>query len=287
MNAKKHLAWLSALGIVLAACGNPQEPITEPPADVSPGVTQTGAAPAITPIPGLTDTGFTAPDGRPLYKECIQEGAPLPPEIPTPIAAPEPIPTEDPARDHNQDKIPPSVDELPPVDIRTTGPADTTGWMLYESKCYGFSMLVPPHWRLGTSTLTGGEGPEIRDNPPFVNAGYQQGATAVMWAPRKVAKVEVSIEYVPGGADLRNKRIVLDQIEYLIERNDEAALGGKPARLTSVFLRGGPLPGVRLQLTAEAAPSWRFGISAYLPEPYDALATAELAAILGSIEFAP
>jgi hypothetical protein len=273
------LATIAPLLLLGALCGNPSEESDQNEASAT-------SAPLSTSLPagdGLTDTGFVALDGRPLYEECIAEGLPLPPDLPTPQATAEPLPTADPLEDPNAGRTPAAQDELPPFDLRTVTPADTTGWILHESKCYGYSILLPPSWTGSVSSVD--PQPQEPGSYAFAQSGYQVGESVTLRPPGELtAKADVSIYYAPGNADLRGRRIVLDENFYLIDA-EETLIDGRPARVTYSLVRGGPLEGVHLLMSVAANDDWRFAISVYLTEPYDPRTASETAAILGSMEF--
>jgi hypothetical protein len=258
------------LGLVLTGCGNPQEPDAGSEVQDTPVPTLSEAAAApVTPIPGLTDTGFTAPDGRPLYKECIQEGAPLPPEIPTPsstqIVDPSPTPG-----DPNAGKSSPSSDQLPPLDPRLATPSDASSWILYQSKCYGYSLKLPTGWKF--------------DDPPFIQSGYQQGETGAMVSGDGRARISLSVFYTP--IDMTPSLAPISPGPDIYVLSDPVAVerSGRIGRETYAYVTG-TLSGVWLNQFYKLRDDWYLGITAFVEEPYSEQSIADVRAVLDSLEF--
>lgn len=228
------------------------------------------ATPTPEPLPGtpepatLTDTGYTAPDGRPLYAECMQPGAPLPPEFPEAIGTVAPEPTPDPSIDPNVGKATPSPSDLPPFDPRTIAPADTTGWVVRRSACYGYSLAIPPGW----------EG-------QFSQAGYQQGEGATLFSPNRLAKVDVTVNYTP--VDQFTGTFSGQPNEYLLERL-QITRDGRLGFVLYVHESGG-LANVRLTYFYQYSPDHYVGLGVTLFAPYDANLASQARALAESLRF--
>jgi len=245
---------------------------TSPTAGTSPTVAPTASA-ASTPTPaaGLTDTGYKALDGSPLYAECMQPGLPLPPTYPTPSGPPATpvVPSPYPSGALNE-RTPPSAGEMPSFDLRTVQPAVRSGWSAIESKCYGYSMEIPPGW-------TG-----ARELP----IGYQQGETTTAGVN---GQVSLHLQYVYSDADLLTpeERSQGTFDVYLFDPPLRTAFDAHDAVEQYVFdafpLEGSKASAVELKYTVRVSAHWWASIIATLYEPYDPQQAAELRAVLDSM----
>lgn len=145
------VVWIG-LSVLVEGCGTLQQSATQTaPAGTAtaPPATATSVASTASPVPDLTDTGYNAPDGSPLYAECVGtnpvtgQPLPLPPQYPTPAPfSPLPSPPSNP----NPNPRPPDAD-LPQFDALAVTPSDSGGWARVSTPCLGgLSFAVPPHW---------------------------------------------------------------------------------------------------------------------------------------------
>lgn len=259
----KHLACILLLAIFLHACTGG--------GDGTPSATPRVSATAIpTARPGLTDTSYTALDGRPLFAECIAAGAPLPPVLPTPGSGPSLAPEPEPGRDLNAGKERPSG--IPALDLREVAPADSGAWALEERSCYGYNLRLPPGWT---------------SSQPFTQTGYQQGESATLRAPGDDAKIVISAYYSPVdylAIALAPPGIGAD--EFAIAPPRAITVDGAEGVESYVFVEG-ELTGVRLSHIVRPAANWYVTASVWLLKPYDERTAQEAMATLRSLTFEP
>jgi len=250
-----------------SVAGAPTAVVTGTPAD-----TATPAPLSGTPEPAaLTDTGYKALDGRPLYAECIQAGAPMPPQIPTPAATQIPLPTIDPSADPNEGKPAPAPDELPTFDPRTIAPADTTGWLIRESTCYGYAFAYPPDWKLTT---------------PFTNAGYQQGENATITNPSRTASIEIAVYYTPVDylARAAGQRFSGSDKEYLLATTEVSKAGRRGIEV--YYLERTSLGvAIHLDYLYSVRPDWFLAMTLSFGQQNNQAAVAQLRAIIDSLAY--
>jgi len=262
-----------ALPVVVAACGALQEdqevPATSVPGDIATaGVTPSVPDPTPTRIPGLTDTGYLAVDGGPLYAECMAPGAPLPPQIPTPLATQEPLPTPDPSLDPNADRTPPTGDEVPPFDFTTLTPADSSTWPVYESACYGYSLRIPPGWEVD----------------PWRQAGYGQGEYTTLRVPGSRDKIEIAAYYTPVDQLQITPAFGLAEDEYLLSGPTILSQRGLQGVESIVHGSRQPSAGIAALYTFRLRDDWYLALAARLTSPYDVQAAEDARSLVTSLE---
>jgi hypothetical protein len=260
---------LPLLLVVFMACGEGEPARLGAPEQTTVAVEPTPTAspgPSPTPPPGLTETGFEGQDGRPLYAECIQPGAPMPPQIPTPLATQFPDPTPTPG-DPNTGKVRPTAADLPPFDLATLEPADATAWEVHDSACYGYSVKLPSGW----STRS-----------PFTHRGYQLGEQAEFESPNG-SRVAIGVSYTP--VDQPDPPLGFQDFEYLLVGPRPIELDGRPGRETSIYSSGSGFRGVRLGRIYSPRENVYVGVVLWLKHPYDESDARAGIAVLSSLTF--
>lgn len=140
---------ISAGGIYVAARsaqdGEDGAPLQEtplvmptPPADGTAAAGLSGTTTATSPS-GLTETGYTTLDGKPLYAECVGEGFELPPtypEVVSPVAAPSATPQ--PVVTPDDDFRPPPYDWAALVTEHQEASPDSAA-PIVQLRCFGVS----------------------------------------------------------------------------------------------------------------------------------------------------
>jgi len=244
------------------ACGEPEP-------DGAGGAPPGTPAPVVTPVEGLTPTEYTAPDGRPLYYECIQKGLPLPPEIPTPtgfLASPTPA---EPGFDPNQGKEAPGPEESGTADLHDRAASDSTGWEQYESRCYGYSLLIGPGWE-----WTG-----------FVNSGYQQGEVATVQSPDRTIKVDISAVHSPYVDFVTQKEQLggLQDNEYMLRAAQPIEANGMTGLEHRVVATTGTEPSIHSGVVYRLREDWFLSFSIFAKSPYSDQYLADLRAMIESV----
>lgn len=261
---------------VAVACGNP---------DATPGPTQSVAAesPAPAPIPSasaqpptplatgspttLTDTGYLAPDGSPLFAECVSTGLPLPPPTPVPLVA-SPVPSVSPG-EHGVET--PSPDNIPASDPLDGPPSDRSGWTSNESACVRVGFEIPPAYSVFE---------------PLTIHGYQQEASASIGTPDRRTVFEVHFFYSP--AD-----IVAEVVGSPIAPGEYRFYGARPVTIggTSGFARyatepnGYYHPEVSVIVVASPRPNWFIEIVGLFAAPYDPHSFEDFRGLIDSVSF--
>ena len=235
-------------------------------ADTATAVTATGTpTAATTPIAGLTDTGYKAPDGSPLYAECIQAQPPLPlpPQYPVPSG---PI-TYPPIPSVLNPGPTPAPSDLPPFDPTSLITAPTAGWTTYASKCFGFSVTYPADWVLVS---------------PFGPAGYQQGEDGVIASPDRSAKVEVHLR-ISDADELKLAMAAGGRPDvFILDGPTATTFKGRPAVVHYAYLAEPPAASV-LVYTVGLGGSRYLTLSTRFISPYNLATAGDAITVLSNI----
>jgi hypothetical protein len=252
-------------------------PLTETPSSTG-GPSETKTPPATTTgdfDTALTDTGYKAIDGSPLYAECVginpSTGAPLPlpPDYPTPgpLAPTKSSPTED------QGAPPPAAD-IPAFDVASVAPSDTKGWATERTSCLGgWSFAVPPGW-IALYPLSAG--------------GYGGGGGAMYHTANNSVKVDINFSYNRDDTMTRFRNGSGGNGTYFIAKNLPVSIGGAPGLLdVSRDLVESPKPYVVVAYLLNPRPNWYLSYVGFFHQPYNQQSFADFIAMVNSTRFAP
>lgn len=226
--------------------------------------------------PGLTDTGYKAPDGSALYKECVGNnpvtGAkfPLPPDYPTPSASPAFAPTS--STTAPAVARPPDSD-LPVFDLSTLRPTDSSQWSRQSTPCVGgLSFGVPPSWSVSHNLVVG---------------GYQQAASAMFVSTDGSVKVDLTYDYSPLDLLAHTKGANYSgNGSYSLERNVDVTVSGATGVLNvSSDIVGSRDRYVTVNYLINPRPDWFLSIAAFVKKPFSEQQFADLLGFVSSIRF--
>lgn len=234
-----------------------------------------------TPIAGLTDTGYKAPDGSPLYEECVGNdpisGArlQLPPLYPTALPPTTPINTPSPQASRPSAPTPIPA-EIPTFDFDAVAPADPSTWTSASSPCYGLFASAPPSWQGQANN--------------FTSLGYQQGTGATFYAPSEGLKIQLTYTNSTSDRVASSRHPGADPSfgngSFLLIRDRDIAIDGAPGILVYTSDRGFGAPYVNLIYVVSPKPNWFLFISASFSQPYSEQAFREVKAFVETLRVA-
>ena len=229
--------------------------------------------PSPSPIPGLTDTGYLAVDGSPLYAECIGIDPltgttfPLPPTYPTPTdSTPEPAPTSP-----VQPEITPDPADLPSFEFDAVPPADSAGWIETQSECFGLSALIPTSWEIAPGSFEAG--------------WYQQATGATFTAPG--LEVSLSYRYLPhydAAAPIDTPGQSFGNAGYLLIKNRPVDLLSGSGYMNLIYDAIPAVPYLQLTYAVEVKPDWYLHLTAAFTQPYNEERFAEVKAFADKVQ---
>ena len=266
-----------ALAATLAGCGHSGTTTGTPTRQVPPAATAGSVSPvasgaiataAATRTPALTDTGYTAPDGSPLYKECVAAGLALPAVYPTP-AATEPVPSPISPSVHGDTAPPPSA--VPAFDPMRVAPAATTAWHRVFSPCMRLTFRYPPSFGVIT---------------PLSVHGYQQRAAGSYGTADRHVIVELLMSYTTEDAIGLVRASPLAPGEYRFVNDEPATVGGAPGYVTYMTEPHAQFAQeVAISYIVSPRPHWYLQVIGVFAAPYSKPSFADFNAVVSSIAF--
>jgi hypothetical protein len=252
--------------------------------------TSTGTPAAGTPTPSiaLTDTGYKASDGSPLYKECIgldplalargtpRSAAPTLPLPPPTLPTQAPggfLPLPSPPADPNPNPRPPAQD-LPAFDVVGVQASDPAGWTRVSTPCLGgLSMAIPTAWTA------------LDD---FAVGGYQQGAGAIFRSTNGLVKVDMTYRYTLDDLFTRRRNSSAGNGSYYLARNAPTTVGGASGTMdisSEIVLSTRRY--VVVSYLISPRPNWFLGYVGFFYQPYNDAAFADFYGMVNSTRFTP
>lgn len=244
-------------------------------------VLATATSQTITPAPatppsGLTDTGYKAPDGSPLYAECVGTNPvtgqkfQLPPTYPSP-APHAPLPS--PAASQNTEPRPPDA-SLPAFDVLTVPPSDSTAWPRVSTPCLGgLSFATPPDW----VAIDG-----------FAVGSYQQSAGAEYQSPDRAVKVDITYRYSTDDSIARFRNRQAGNGTYLLASNVPVSVGGVQGLVDiSSEAAESPQRYVAVAYLVSPRPNWYLSYVGFFSQPFGQASVADFLAVVNGTRFAP
>jgi hypothetical protein len=220
-------------------------------------------------IPGLTDTGYKAPDGTPLYKECVGPGMALPPVYPTPVAT---VPVPSPLPATTRVGTPPASSALPSVDPLAVAPPDSSSWPTATSACLGLTFRYPT---------------DLTTYEPLTVEGYQQeGGESYGTADRHFV-IELHMVYSTADELGLVRGSQLASGEYRVLSDAPADVGGAPGVVTYGTEPNGEFATeVSIGYTVSPRANWYLQVIGFFAAPYDTAQFATFNALVSSVSFA-
>lgn len=242
---------------------------------------QATAAATATPPAGLTDTGYKAPDGSPLYAECVGSdpisGAKLqlPPVYPTALPPTTPINTPPPQPSRFSASTPSSA-EIPNFDFDAVTPAGSSTWPRAGNPCFGLSVSAPPSWQGQPNN--------------FRSSGYQEGTGATFISPEEGLKLQLTYSHTKSDSIANQRHPGTDPSfgngSFLLIRDRDIAIDSAPGILVYTSERGFGRPYVHLAYVVSPKPNWYLSISAFFSQPYNEQSLREVKAFVNAMKIA-